>query len=376
MSSLLALAAEKKRYPVDLTNKHRMIKVSNLPLAASKYQICTMFSFFGETDLAVIYPTDDDIMVENKIAFLRFTNPEHAAGAIHMTNTVYLDRPLIVTLVPDEKIPDEDTLMIESRRWSAMPNLEGLTVHGETPNTKLKLFMGYAHIPPEPNYDPSLPPLKISELIRTVYVHNLHYQATAESLLTLFSGIGEVKFVKVTPLPDSDKKYGLVEFTDLSSVPLALQYNDFSLWGLTIKSSYRPISSPDWKRNRQKREEEYQSRRRSPIRLPSPKKRSLEYFKLNHKRETTKIIKKDDQRRKRSRTRSISSSPHRRRSPIRLPSPKKRPLEYFKSNQNRETTKMIKREDQRRKRSRTLKKLDDQRQKRSRTRSISSSPHI
>lgn len=112
----------------------------------------------------------------NKVAFLRYLLPESASGAMHLTNTQYLDRVMIITPLPDEKIPPEETLFYECKRWSAAGTLDSLNLAGTASVTNVQFYLGFSHVPPVPKYDPDLPPLKASELQRTVYIHNVHPQ--------------------------------------------------------------------------------------------------------------------------------------------------------------------------------------------------------
>ncbi|KII67243.1 hypothetical protein RF11_13879 [Thelohanellus kitauei] len=152
----------------------------------------------------------------------------------------------------------------------------------------------------------------------------VHIFIKPDVLLTLFSGVGEVKYVKVGNVPGCETNYGLIEFTDSGSIPYALQYNDFPLNGINIKTDYSLITidkklvyrrnrldrsssseayphrrsgkSPEWVRTHQKDIED-RSRPKSPAEKSVEKRRH---------RERSKSLERSRKRRRDRRSKSRS----------------------------------------------------------------------
>jgi len=269
----------------------RLVQVSNVSPRATIEQIKVLFSFLGKICDAKMYPSgpplgddDDDTDVPPKVCYIMFAEMETVGVSLHLNQTSFIDRPLVVAPMHEEIMPDEAAAaaistpiqIVPGQPASVMikqieqgggievtpapkpllgerPVLSGMPANLNQPNSSLvntvvtgpsgtvvnthdpKLeAMGLPQYPPLPaNIDPS----KISEIRRTVYVGNLDVTAgvTAEALLQFFNQIGEVKFVRMAGDEHQATRFAFVEFSDHDSVAKALNYNGVIFFGRTLK---------------------------------------------------------------------------------------------------------------------------------------------
>ena len=87
-----------------------VIQVTNVSPTSSLEQMTTFFGHVGAVHEIVIYPKDSSSMqTQSKTCYVRFKDLESVKIAQHLSNTVFIDRALIVTPVFDDRIPDEST---------------------------------------------------------------------------------------------------------------------------------------------------------------------------------------------------------------------------------------------------------------------------
>ncbi|ERE89133.1 serine/arginine-rich splicing factor 11-like protein [Cricetulus griseus] len=90
-----------------------VIQVTNVSPSASSEQMRTLFGFLGKIDELRLFPPDDSpLPVSSRVCFVKFHDPDSAVVAQHLTNTVFVDRALIVVpyaegcfsagVIPDE----------------------------------------------------------------------------------------------------------------------------------------------------------------------------------------------------------------------------------------------------------------------------------
>lgn len=210
----------------------RLIQVTNVSTSVTKDQFRTFFSHLGRIEDLQLYPESETLVatVAAKVGYVRFERSEIAQAALNLTSTIFLDRPVICSLVKPGgsssssssssllKIPDE----IEAIKLCPPVNSNIILIPGGPtwPNNVLHRII---NIPAsvtgtpatsvietvDPNLsDRSLPPYpllaghvdqtKVEEIRRTVYVSNLDPRVTFENLNDLFSQIGEVKYIRLT----------------------------------------------------------------------------------------------------------------------------------------------------------------------------------
>lgn len=85
-----------------------VIQVTNVSPSASSEQMRTLFSFLGTIEELRLFPPDDSALpVTSRVCFVKFEDPDSAIVAQHLTNTVFVDRALIVVPYAEGVIPDE-----------------------------------------------------------------------------------------------------------------------------------------------------------------------------------------------------------------------------------------------------------------------------
>ncbi|CAJ0914877.1 unnamed protein product [Ranitomeya imitator] len=85
-----------------------VIQVTNVSPSASTEQMKTLFGFLGKIeDLRLFPPDDSPLPVTSRVCFVKFHDPDCTVVAQHLTNTVFVDRALIVVPYAEGIIPDE-----------------------------------------------------------------------------------------------------------------------------------------------------------------------------------------------------------------------------------------------------------------------------
>lgn len=317
-----------------------VVQVSNLAPTATNEQIRTLFTHVGLLREFFVYPTSDPSQQTPKICYVRFTDPINVCVAQHLTNTVFMDRAIMVKPVNDNRIPDEATaLKMANEGHLQNSSNSGLvsqieTVNGVKSITTIDPRLNALGLPQYPPLSPSLGPTKIEEIRRTVSVSNVSKQTTPEELLTFCNQFGEVKYLRMTTDENDVIKSALIEYTDQSSVANALQNHLVLFQGsqVNIVHATTSILKPQFKINvepekisssrdrRRSRSRSYR-RSRSPTsrrrRSRSPRARSRErrhsrsgsrsprYRRSTHSRERIR-----SPYRRRSRDRSYSKERH------------------------------------------------------------------
>ena len=162
----------------------RVIQVTNVAPTVTKDQMKTLFGFIGKIDDVVLYPELETTLSISRVCYVKFEYPEDVGVSLHLSNTVFIDRALVVVPVPDGKIPDDKTAL------SA-----GIDSGGT----------------------------KVDDVRRTIYVSNLSPSITPEHLLQLFgTQAGEVKYVRMAGDEALGSRAAFVEFTEQASVMRAL----------------------------------------------------------------------------------------------------------------------------------------------------------
>lgn len=227
-----------------------VIQVTNVSPTSSLEQMTNFFSFVGPVSEVVIYPKEDSnsIQTQSKTCYVRFNEPSAVKVAQHLSNTVFIDRALIVTPVFDNRIPDECTSYSLTSGLNGCNN-EGLVNQVVTGNNGIQVIstidprLSALGLPQYPGLPSNTDPNRIEEIRRTVQITNLDATVTGEDVLRFFNQIGEVKYVRMITndnIPSNLTKLqiALVEFTEQSTVASALQSNSSLLGSLPIKVSH------------------------------------------------------------------------------------------------------------------------------------------
>ncbi|CAK8689714.1 serine/arginine-rich splicing factor 11-like [Clavelina lepadiformis] len=268
-----------------------VVQVTNVAPTATKEQVHTLFSFLGSIDEFALYPNNPDpANPGTKVCFIKYNEGGSVGVAQHLTNTVFIDRPLICVPYTEGIIPDESVAM----QFIAPANAAGS--------------------------GGSMDPAKLDEIRRTIYVGNLDSKtATAEQLMSFFSTCGEVKFVRMAGDETQPTRFAFVEFADVENVQKAIQLNGvlFGERPLKINHSNNAIVKPPGKNQDATSREIDEAMRRvreaqsliskalEPDRK-STRKRSRSRSRSRHRRHRSRS--RDRSRRRRSRSRSHGRS--------------------------------------------------------------------
>ncbi|XP_029372432.1 splicing regulatory glutamine/lysine-rich protein 1 isoform X2 [Echeneis naucrates] len=217
-----------------------VVQITNLSSTVSSEQMRTLFGFLGDIEELRLYPPDNAALsFSSKVCYIKYRDPSSVGVAQHLTNTVFVDRALIVVPCAEGKIPEEAKALSLLAPATPVPSLipGGGLLPIPTPaplqNLNLPLVNRMsASIDPTASMH-SLPPLmgnvdpsKIDEIRRTVYVGNLNSQTTtAEQLLEFFKQVGDVKFVRMAGDETQPTRFAFVEFVEQDSVARALTFN-------------------------------------------------------------------------------------------------------------------------------------------------------
>ena len=183
----------------------KVIQITNIAPQATRDQMHTLFSNIGKIEDLRLYPSvrDANIQVQSRCCFLKFIEGTTIPLALHMTNTVFIDRAIIVQPFVNGDIPDE---------WSGLEFANSSANKGEP-----VLPPHVTNVPDDeagvintldPNLAdsglPEFPPLPagtdkkvIEEVRRTITVVDIDPTLTAQAVIDYFGkGAGEVKYFR------------------------------------------------------------------------------------------------------------------------------------------------------------------------------------
>ncbi|XP_051748675.1 splicing regulatory glutamine/lysine-rich protein 1 isoform X3 [Ctenopharyngodon idella] len=189
-----------------------VIQITNLSSAVSSDQMRTLFGFLGDIEELRLYPPDNaPLSFSSKVCYIKYREPSSVGVAQHLTNTVFIDRALIVVPCAEGKIPEE------AKALSLL-----------APAAPVASLMSGGGLLPIPS--PA----------------TLQNSTTAEQLLEFFKQVGDVKFVRMAGDETQPTRFAFVEFSDQESVARALTFNGvmFGDRPLKINHSNNAIVKP------------------------------------------------------------------------------------------------------------------------------------
>eukprot|EP00794_Sanderia_malayensis_P008002 gene8002-8861_t len=232
-------------------DKSGVIKITNISPGVKVDQMKILFGFLGNIEEMALYPMDENVPVNSKTCFVKYEDKASCDVAQHLTNTVFVDRPLVVVPISDGVIPDEGTAM-QPKTQPANGGFGDGDLYDPFSSDPLSQFMGSMsvgnNLPPPPVLG-NIDPVKIEEIRRTIFVGNLDDSVGPEMLVAFFSGVGEIKYVRQAQ-NENGQKFSLIEFTDLSVIATALQYHGVIFCGKPLRVTYSKcaIIKPDFEK--------------------------------------------------------------------------------------------------------------------------------
>ena len=87
----------------------KVIQVTNIAPQATRDQMHTLFSLLGKIEDIRLYPSlrDASVNIQSRVCFVKFLEDTILPICLHMTNTVFIDRAIIVQPFMNGDIPDE-----------------------------------------------------------------------------------------------------------------------------------------------------------------------------------------------------------------------------------------------------------------------------
>lgn len=339
----------------------KVVQVTNVSTGATLQQIATLFGFIGTVTDIRMYPTAENPGINVKLCYIKYENSEQCGVAQHLTNTVFIDKPLIVVPMNREEIPEEAECqnLIKTINAYATAAGTGFLPQYFPPNDST----GIPGLPPPPIITSTTDPVEIDEIKKTIFVENIANDITSEQLMAFFSGIGEVKYLRYSK---KEKRHSFIEFSNLESVPTALQYNGVLFGGKCLKVQYSKsaIIKPESERIASGRNGARKSTR-DAVKRPSSNERDTW--------DSTKprVFTSRSRSRSKSRTRRSRSKDRRRRSRTRSKSPRRprRSRSRSASRRKRRSRSRSRSMGKSRRKSRTRSKSRSPRKRRSRSRS-------
>lgn len=320
----------------------KVVQITNIAPQATKDQMHSLFGFLGKIEDIRLYPTirDVSVPVQSRICYVKFFDQTCIGVAQHMTNTVFIDRALIVTPYQTStgEIPDEYRALDIAAQANIVPGLYPSDpklpphvtnqIEGIPPNQVITThdpLLVSNGLPPYPPLPVTYDARRIEEIRRTLLVINIDESISAQQLIDFFATAGDVKYVRFCTRDNDSNRYALVEFSEQSSIIPGLKMNGSELAGKMIQVYHatQAIAKPMAKSNEaaQREIEEAMTRVKEAQSLISAaidpvigilskdKKRSRSGSKSRRSRSRSR-----GRRHRRSRSRSRHRSRHHRRS--------------------------------------------------------------
>ena len=133
-----------------MATKSRVVQITNIAPQATRDTLLSLFVNVGQIEDIRLYPSvrDASVSVTSRCCFIKFADDSSVAISQHMNNTVFIDRAIIVSLVPGGEIPDEFTGMTmaqqrpgfsgrEQQEVKMPPNMLN-RIEGVAPNAKVR----------------------------------------------------------------------------------------------------------------------------------------------------------------------------------------------------------------------------------------------
>jgi arginine/serine-rich splicing factor 12 len=243
----------------------RVVQITNIAPQATKDQMQSLFGTVGKIEEIRLYPTVRDVScpVQSRICYVKYIENHSIPVAQHLTNTVFIDRALIVIPIAGGQIPDEYRALEMATNGTLVPGLQKQNfklpsevvnrIDGFVPNQVIRtddpklVEHNLPEYPPLPvNFDAR----KIEETRRTIVVVDVPANWKLEGLMDIFKEAGEVKYARWAETGDG-QRMAMIEFCDQKSViyALKLQGTDYEGKPVNVYHSTQPITKPEAKSN-------------------------------------------------------------------------------------------------------------------------------
>ncbi|XP_026867639.2 serine/arginine-rich splicing factor 11 isoform X2 [Electrophorus electricus] len=331
-----------------MNSSTNVVQVTNVSPSTTSEQMRTLFGFLGNIEELKLFPPDDSpLPVTSRVCFVKFLESESVGVSQHLTNTVFVDRALIVVPFAEGVIPDESkalSLLAPANAVAGllpgggllptpnpMPSIGGVALGGlGGPAMDAMAALGM----PGPNMNPQS--LSAEQLMKLMASMDPKLNPLAAGL-NLNPGLKTDASNK--EIEEAMKRVREAQSLISAAIEPGNKKDDKRKHSRSSSRSRRRRSRSRSKYRRSKSRSRRRSHSRSRRRSKSPRKRRS-HSKDRNRRSRTRDRRKEDKSRKRSKTppksyssarrsRSASRRHHRRsrsasRSPKKSKSPKKR----------------------------------------------------
>lgn len=183
--------------------------------------------------------------INGKVGYVKFERIDGVHAALSMTNVILIDKPLIVSQVFENRIPDETDAMLYCA--PLIPNVSLISGGPTWPSTVINRLVGQPpnayietidpeltdrNLPPYPALPGTLDIPKIEEIRRTVYLSNMDKEVGLDVLNEFLSQIGEVRYIRSAYTDENaETRAAYVEFSEQPCIPKVLSINGFQFFG-------------------------------------------------------------------------------------------------------------------------------------------------
>lgn len=226
-------------------NNCDIIQVVNICPQVTLEQITTLFGQIDGIDQIKLYSVVKDIY-NFGVCYIKFANPSSSKIAKHLTNVVFIDRPLFVLDYQCDTIPsEEDNLKLfdEYAKYASIFNQDVIS-YVVTGAGGIQMFatsdpkLAQNNVAPYPNLPLTTDPSKIEEIRRTLYIGNLDSSVPVDKVMEFFSNIGEVKYIRLAGNENQPTRFAFVEYYNQASIANALVNNGTILGTKTLKINH------------------------------------------------------------------------------------------------------------------------------------------